>query len=303
MILTKENYHTPEMNIKYMGSTQFKTFCCCEAKAMAELYGKWIHETSDDMLMGLYGHAWNDGTMEDFQINHPEMFSSRGPTKGELKAKFKKVEEIIELIQQDPYFMEAMRGEKEKIFTAEMFGCMWKIMIDNYLPSRTRFSDLKILKDLFGKVWAKEDERGVGIPAGWMSQYEASGYLRQVSIYAVVEAISAARLKLPPHETTETSLVKFPDEPRLLEPFLCVATKEKYPDKEIISFGSEECSYQEFIIRTINEEVAPRMKRINAVKAGKEKPIRCERCDYCKSTKKLSSTPVHFSAFDPYGGY
>ena len=37
-IVTAENYYSPEMNMAYMGSTQFKAFEKCEAAALAELY-------------------------------------------------------------------------------------------------------------------------------------------------------------------------------------------------------------------------------------------------------------------------
>ena len=36
--VTPENYYSPEMNMAYMGSTQFKAFEKCEAAALAELY-------------------------------------------------------------------------------------------------------------------------------------------------------------------------------------------------------------------------------------------------------------------------
>ncbi|WP_148300263.1 PD-(D/E)XK nuclease-like domain-containing protein [Paenibacillus sp. JCM 10914] len=34
--------------------------------------------------------------------------------------------------------------------------------------------------------------------------------------------------------------------------------------------------------------VANNIERVKAVKSGLAKPIRCERCDYCKSTKKIT---------------
>lgn len=39
-VVTAENYYTPEMNMAYMGSTQFKAFEKCEAAALAELKGE-----------------------------------------------------------------------------------------------------------------------------------------------------------------------------------------------------------------------------------------------------------------------
>ena len=35
-VVTAENYYSPEMNMAYMGSTQFKAFEKCEAAALAE---------------------------------------------------------------------------------------------------------------------------------------------------------------------------------------------------------------------------------------------------------------------------
>ena len=34
-VVTPENYYSPEMNMAYMGSTQFKAFEKCEAAALA----------------------------------------------------------------------------------------------------------------------------------------------------------------------------------------------------------------------------------------------------------------------------
>lgn len=40
-VVTAENYYSPEMNMAYMGSTQFKAFEKCEAAALAELKGEY----------------------------------------------------------------------------------------------------------------------------------------------------------------------------------------------------------------------------------------------------------------------
>jgi glutaredoxin len=36
-------------------------------------------------------------------------------------------------------------------------------------------------------------------------------------------------------------------------------------------------------------DLEDKLSRIAALKAGEETPIRCGKCDYCKSTKKLDS--------------
>jgi hypothetical protein len=50
------------------------------------------------------------------------MLSTRGRTKGELKAGFRKVYNLIDKIEKDKLFKRALIGEKEVIFTAKMFG-------------------------------------------------------------------------------------------------------------------------------------------------------------------------------------
>lgn len=57
-IVTAENYYSPEMNMAYMGSTQFKAFEKCEAAALAELKGEYHPPSSTVLLVGGYIDAW-----------------------------------------------------------------------------------------------------------------------------------------------------------------------------------------------------------------------------------------------------
>ena len=41
-------------------------------------------------------------------------------------------------------------------------------------------------------------------------------------------------------------------------------------------------------------DVEAHMPRILAVKMGAEEPVRCENCDYCRSTKQLTGA-IHYS--------
>ena len=45
--LTEQNYFSNEMNMKYTGSSQIKSFLACEARTLAELNGEWEEEKSD----------------------------------------------------------------------------------------------------------------------------------------------------------------------------------------------------------------------------------------------------------------
>ncbi len=274
--VTSENYFSNEMNKFDMGSTQFKSFIPqfggCELAAMAQLEGKYSPKKSDAFLEGSYGHSWNDGTIEEFRLNHPEMFSSRGATKGQLKTNFKKIGAAIEILESDTLCMSALEGEKELIFTAELFGMPWKIAIDSYNSQNNRFADLKFLKALRDKKW--NDELDV-----YENVYQAYGYFLQLSLYSEIERVANNR-------TT------------YFEPLLVIATKEEVPDKCVMSFSSTAETHEDFIKRHL-ALASTYADRVRKVKHEGAEPIGCGVCDYCKSIKKLTGT-THYSAFELY---
>ena len=49
--VTRENYYSPELNMEYMGSTQFKAFQQCEAAALAQLKGEYAPPTTTALLV------------------------------------------------------------------------------------------------------------------------------------------------------------------------------------------------------------------------------------------------------------
>lgn len=166
MILTNENYFSSEASREYMSVSQYKQFRSCEAATMAEINGVWARPTTTALLVGSYVDAWFEGTLDAFRKEHPEIFKRDGT----LKADYVQAEEIIERVQQDKVFMEYMSGEKQRIFTAELFGIPWKIKIDSLLPDR--IVDLKVMRSM---------ERIMG-----KSFVEHWGYDLQMAIYAAV---------------------------------------------------------------------------------------------------------------------
>ena len=194
MILTNENYFSGEAGREYMSVSQYKQFRSCEAAAMAEILGEWKRPSTTALLVGSYVDAWFEGTLDAFREEHPEIFKKDGS----LKADYVQAEEIIERVQQDEVFMEYMSGEKQRIFTAEIFGIPWKIKIDSLLPDR--IVDLKVMRSM---------ERIMG-----KSFVEHWGYDLQMAIYAAV-----------------VKKAKGMD----LETFLAVVTKQSPSDLEVIN--------------------------------------------------------------------
>lgn len=175
MILTNENYYSPESNWEYMSVSQYKQFQKCEAAAMAQLRGEWEQPKTTALLVGSYVDAWFEGTLGTFYKENPEIFKKDGS----LKADYVQAAEIIDRVQADELFMEYMSGKKQVIRTATLFGTKWKIKIDSRL--RDKIVDLKVMRTM---------ERIMG-----KSFVEHWGYDLQMAVYAAVEEKALRRKK------------------------------------------------------------------------------------------------------------
>lgn len=167
MILNNENYYSKEANLEYMSVSQYKQFRKCEATAMAEIKGEWVKPKSTALLVGSYVDSWFEGTLDEFRLENPEIFKKDGT----LKADYIQADEIIRKLTEDNIFMEYMSGEKQRIFTRELFGVPWKIKIDSLHPDK--IVDLKIMASM-DRVMGK-------------SFVEHWGYDLQMAVYSKVQ--------------------------------------------------------------------------------------------------------------------
>jgi len=198
------NYFSPEMQLKYMGSSQYKMFCDCESMALAEIRGEYIRETTTSLLIGSYCDAHFEGTLDNFMNTHPEIFLKGGKS---LKSEYKHAETIIRRLERDEMFMKYMSGEKQVIKTGEIDGVPFKIKIDCFHPGKA-IVDLKIMRD-FKEIW----KDGLKLHFAYVWRYDF-----QAAIYQAVEGN-----KLP-----------F---------FIAAGTKEKEPNLDIFSVPQERIDY------------------------------------------------------------
>lgn len=259
MKLNNNNYYSKEADQAFMSVHQYLDFVGhmgirgCESRAMATLAGEYERPTTDAMLIGSYVDSWFEGTLDAFKKEHPEIFTQ----KGELKAGFKKAEKMIERCTKDEFFMQFMSGEKQKIFTAELFGCEWKCKLDSYIKGKC-IVDLKTSSNLH-ESWRVADYGNVSFVDYW-------GYILQLAVYQKIVEINTGE-KLPC--------------------FIAAVTKEDEPEIAIIGID------QQSLDHALNE-IQMNMPSVLAVKNGDSEPIRCERCNYCKSTKKLDKV-IHYN--------
>lgn len=251
MILTAENYFSREAELLYMGSTQFKNFMSCEARALAMVRGEWVEEETTAMLVGSYVDTYFSGTLDLFRAQRPMIFTQ----KGTLKSDYQYAEYIIQRIERDEMFMRYLSGGTQVILTGEIEGVPFKIKVDSHHPERANV-DLKIVRD-FAPVWDEAQRRKVPFVEFW-------GYDTQGAIYTEIERQKRGEFAEP-------------------LPFMIAgATKEKpEPDIAIISIPQERMDYCLDVVR----EYVPRFAEL---KRGIGEPHRCERCDYCRATKQLT---------------
>lgn len=153
--LNDDNYYSLDASREYFSVSQFKDFLKCEAMAMAKIKGEHSQEKTVPLLVGSYVDSYFEGTLEDFKLSNPEIFTR----KGDLKADFKQAEKIIKRVTLDELFMQFMSGEKQTIMTFELFGVHWKIKMDSYIPGKC-ITDLKVVANFKSLVDFRYDLQG-----------------------------------------------------------------------------------------------------------------------------------------------
>ena len=213
----------------------------------AAAFADYKTEPTVAFLVGSYVDAYFSNEMPEFQAAHPEMYNSRT---GELKKDFIKADEIIARIEQDTLLVHYMSGEKQTIMTGEIEGVPFKIKMDSYLENEA-IVDLKIMKD-FNKVWSTAYK-------AYINFVEAYDYDIELAIFQ--------------------EIVRQKTGGKILPCYLVCATKENPPDIGLFEIP------QETLDKAL-QTVKNNLPRYLQVSQGKVAPHRCEKCAYCRSSKK-----------------
>ena len=263
--INEGNYYSPESNMEYVSVSQYKLFFgtpdqeACEAAALAEIKGEFekpSHSTA--LLIGSYVDEALTGSLEKFKIEHPEIYSSRGATKGELKSDFKQAEEMVERARKDETFMQFLEGDHQVIQTGEIQGVPFKIKIDNvaYLKGKpVALVDLKTVRKMYEGMYVKDSGENITWVEKW--NYDLQGACYQY-IYE-----QNTGLKLPFYIA---AISKDKDIDGVAHPRLKIIQIPQFKMDERLA------------------EVKSNIWKIQALKNGEIKPIHCKKCDYCADT-------------------
>lgn len=252
-MLNKDNYYSLKASQGFWSVSQFKTFNRCEALGYAEVTGEYVREMTDALLIGSYVDAYFSDELDEFEAQYGHLMFKKN---GEILAKFRNAGKMIDRIKQDDLMMDYLTGDKQTIMSTELFGVPWKAKFDVY--DEQRIVDLKTVKD-FGDYYDPNYK--------WISWIEYWGYDVQGAIYQRIEQKVTGR-------------------PKPLPFYIAAVTKEKVPDIKVIQIPQH-------VLDTAYKLVEAKIDRFDLIKTGQVQPIRCEHCDYCKKTKKLTAPEIY----------
>lgn len=262
--LTQENYY---QDMDFLSFSRYKRYLECEAKAYASDF--WNYDGNTDntaLLVGNYVHSYfeSEKAHDKFiEENEDKLLAKTGKNKGRLKSNFLIAESMIDTLKDDDNFKRLYNGysedklEKEMIVVGEIEGVPFKGKLDSVNLSRGYFVDLKTMKSIYSEEYNRELRQRVPAVVNNILNYKYHG---QLAVYRELL-----------RQTTDSDF----------RACIVAVSKEAIPDKEIIKVD-EEWLYEGL------EEIKNNIKHVWDVINGVEKPERCGRCDYCRSTKKLT---------------
>lgn len=251
--MNQNDYFSQKMQREYMSTSQFKSFMNCSAKAMAEICGAYEQPNKEAFLAGHMFEALVSGNPDIFYEMHPEIISSQGKTKGNVKSNFIKVIDAAEAFNKQKVFRKIVnRCEKQVFVSGTIAGVKFKGLLDLYDPKTGEIYDIKCMKD-FSDTYSESEGRRVA----WWQNF---GYHYQAAIYC------------------ELVRQTFKNDPTFS---LIAASKETVPDVAYIKFDNE-------YLRNVMDIIEENVPLYQAIKEGMIEPERCEKCDYCRKTKIIN---------------
>lgn len=262
-ILTQENYYQDRTHLT---NSRVKAYASCEARAAAIDHGVW-EDLRDDtpLLLGNYVHSYFESPKahQEFLAEHGDkLLSKTGKNKGKLKADFVIGDAMIKALDTDPSFGPLYHGYpgdeviKEMIVYGDIDGVPVKGKLDSVNLSRGYFVDLKTMRSIYTKEWNEAMRTKVPAAANNILGY---GYHGQLALYQELLKQMTGRY---------------------FRPVIVAVSKEAVPDKEVLTI--DEAWLAEGL-----EQVSQQLKRVWELVDGQAEPVKCGRCDYCRSVKTL----------------
>lgn len=248
-MLNNDNYYEDK---EYLNFSTLKIYRECHSKAFAVSKGEYTQEfNSKAIQVGSYVDSAIEGTLEEFVNNNLDIYKYNNPEKG-LKAEFKEADKMIEKINNDKFATSILTGDKQTILTGEIKGIKVKCKIDNINHEKKFFTDLKTCRDIYEVSYNPEKK---------MKEHfiDTRLYRHQLAFYQEIIRQNYGEEYMA---------------------WICAYDKTKdlrglvvRIDQSALNDAMEEIKY----LMSIHK---------NSIK--NKEAERCEKCDYCNSTRKES---------------
>lgn len=245
--LTRDNYHSPEAVQRYLSASAIKTARRCENRWWAERNGLYIQDDTSSLVAG---RLFESVVCDELEAIPAECISTRGATKGELKAEYRNVISCADAIKNQPMLYDIIqRSQKQVIMTGTLFGAPVRVMTD-LIDTDGSIYDLKLMRD-FLPIWDDNEERYV---EWWQYWY----YHIQMYIYREIAKQNGLN---PPRVGL-------------------IAASRSNADIQAITFKDD-------TLLTAQSDTQYTINRMLDIINGMEQPVKCGNCPYCIETKKI----------------
>lgn len=253
MKLTESNYHSLEATQLWLSASSIKRAHRCESE--------WFNgEQNEDKPAFIAGHLFellvtcDEQGLEQLKLEHPEMYSSRGETKGALKAEYAKILECSEAVLNQPFLAEIIQNAKKQvILTGIIDGLPIRMMCDLMTPNGDIY-DLKTAKN-FSREWSENAD-------GYVEWWQYWDYPMQLWIYREIARQNGITTK-------HVGLI---------------GVSKSNCDIQALEFSED-------TLAQAKADVLYTIGRIKAVRNG-SKPLSCGYCSHCIKTKQIKRFEV-----------
>lgn len=240
-MLNKNNYFSKAMQLKYITSSQISDYILneCEARIKAMANKNWELKKTPALILGGYlDSAFTDNLDDYISENYDYIYTGRSKLK-----LYQDLDELIDILKQDDYFVKLISGRNQEIFTGIINDHDVACKVDSLLIDT--LIDLKYCRDFESIFCNKRMER--------LDWYQYWNYDIRLAFYQ--------KILLQNNIDVDVKIVAI--------------TKQNPPAKGIFKFNNETLKSGLEIARNIIPIVA------NA--KLKENPKKCLTCDYCRS--------------------
>lgn len=254
MVLNRENYHSQEAKRKWLSASDVKQAMKCEFAWKAYRTGQMQEdEEKEAFKQGNLFEVMLSGSDDEirlFQEKNPDIFSSRGATKGELKAAYRSVMDCVESVRRQPFLMDIIQNSrKQVIMTGKILDVPFRVMCDLIYTDGSIY-DEKCMKS-FAREWSSRAET-------FVEWYEAWNYPVQLWIY---KEIAEQNGLVVPHAGL-------------------IAGSKQNADVQALRFGAD-------VMAQAKADALYRIERMKDILNGAE-PLRCDSCDVCIKSRTIN---------------